>query len=85
MSPVQLEELRRAIRAWLYDRAALAFNAQSIHRGVSRETPCTQPEVESALGFLSDLGHVKFASPEISAIKYYQIAHKGTLAHERGD
>ena len=84
MNPFQLEELRRAIRAWLYDRAALAFNAQSIHRGVSREIPCTQPEVETALGFLTDVGHVKFVPNKISAVKYYQIAAAGSLEHEAG-
>lgn len=84
MTPFQLEELRRAIRAWLYDRAALAFNAQSVHRGVSREIPCTQPEVETALAFLLDLGHVKFIPNQISAVKYYQISAAGSLAHESG-
>jgi len=85
MNAQQLEELRRAIRSFLADRAALAFNSFSIHRGVSRETPCTQPEVEAALGFLLDLGHIKTVPNRISAVSYYQIAAAGRLAHERGE
>lgn len=85
MNAQQLEELRRATRSFLADRAALAFNPISIHRGVSRETPCTQPEVEAALSFLLDLGQIKTVPNRISAVCYYKIAAAGSLAHERGE
>jgi len=79
------EELRRLVRGWLADRAALGFNATAIHRGVSREMACTVPEVEDAIALLSDLKQLKQVPNRLGATKYWQIAAEGTLAHERGE
>lgn len=85
MSPELTEELRRLVRGWLADRAAMAYNINSIHRGVSREIRCTEPEVEAACLLLLDLGHLKIVPNSLGASKYYQIHANGTLAHERGE
>lgn len=85
MSPTQKEELRRLVRGWLAERAALAYNLTSIQRGVGRELACTEPEVAEACQLLHDLGHLKDVPNSLGSAKYYQIHAQGTLAHERGD
>ena len=85
MSNEQKEELRRLSLRWLAERAALAFNSSSIHRGVSRDLACTQPEAEAALELLLDLGWLKDVPNKLGAIRYYQVSAAGSLAYERGE
>ena len=85
MNPAHHEELRRVVRGWLADRAALAFNTGSIQRGVSREISCTEPEVAAACDLLLDLGHLKEIPNTLGANRYFKIHAAGTLAHERGE
>lgn len=85
MDAEEKEELRRLVRGWLADRAALAYSATQIHRGLSREIRATVGEVESALHLLLDLGHLKLVPNGLGATRYFQIHAAGTLAHERGE
>lgn len=85
MTAEQKEELRRGLRGWLADRCALAFNASSIHRGISREVRCTVPEVEESLFLLRGLRQVTATPSQLGSTLYYQITAEGTLAHERGE
>jgi hypothetical protein len=85
MDPQAKEEFRRAVRAYLAERPSLAFNENVIQRHVTREVPCTAPEVLAACDFLKDLGHIKEVPNSMGSLRYFQITAQGTLAHERGD
>jgi len=85
MNNQQKEELRRLTLAWMAQRAALAFNATSVQRGVSREMPCTIPEIEEAMLFLFSLRHLDEVRNSLGATRYFQINAAGTLAYERGE
>ncbi len=85
MTNTQKEELRRQTRDWMAARAALAFNATSVHRGVSREMPCTIPEVEEAMLFLFSLRLLDEVRNSLGAVRYFQINAAGILASERGE
>ena len=65
------------------ERAALSFNAGSVHRGVSREISCTEPEVEDALTLLSGMGQLDATHSSLGATLYYKITASGILAEER--
>lgn len=84
MNQMQKEELRRLVRTWLAERGALSFNAHSVHRGVSREIACTEPEVEDALTLLTGMGQVSAAHSELGSTLYYKVTAAGILANERG-
>jgi Holliday junction resolvase-like predicted endonuclease len=77
------EELRQAVRAWLAERPAGAFRADSIALRLHREHGCTPADVEAACLFLKDLGQVKEIEAELGASVYWQIDAKGILAYER--
>ncbi|MEI6605142.1 MAG: hypothetical protein WCP35_07520 [Verrucomicrobiota bacterium] len=85
MSNEQKEELRRLCLRWLAERAALAFNSSSIHRGVARDLACTLPEAEASLALLLEIGWLKEIPNKLGAIRYYQVSAAGTLAYERGE
>lgn len=84
MSTQQKEELRRHVLRYLAERAALSYNASSVHRGVSREMACTVPEVDEALDMLLDLELLRLIKNTFGAAKYYKISAAGTLAYEQG-
>ena len=85
MTPQQKEDFRRAIRTYLAERPSLAFNENVIQRHVTREVPCTSPEVLGACDFLLDLAHIKEVKNTMGSLRYFQITAIGTLAHERGE
>lgn len=85
MTQLQKEELRRLTLGWLAERAALAFSAASIHRGVNRELPHTPADAEAALSMLLDLGLLREVPNRLGATRYYKISAAGTIAHERGE
>jgi hypothetical protein len=83
---IRKEDLRRAVRAYLYDRIGTALSTESICRGLKREWDATENEIRQALHFFKDS-----ASPQIDANEdgcgatlYYRITSEGVLAHERG-
>lgn len=78
------EELRRLTLGWLCDRAALAFNAASINRGVSRELPHTVPETEDTVAFLESAGFVAEVPNALGGTRFWKITAAGMIAHERG-
>jgi hypothetical protein len=78
------EELRRLTLGWLDDRAALAFNAASINRGVNREMSHTIPETEETIAFLASAGFVAETPNPLGGTKFWKITAAGTIAHERG-
>lgn len=84
MNMATKEELRRLTLGWLNDRAALAFNAPSINRGVCRELPHTIPETEENLAFLHSAGFVAETPNPLGGTKFWKITAAGTIAHERG-
>lgn len=84
MNNTQKEELRRLVLAWMAQRAALAFNANSVQRGVSREMSCTIPEIEEVMLFLFSLKLLDEVRNSLGAVRYFQINAEGTLAYERG-
>jgi hypothetical protein len=85
MNNAQKEELRRLVLAWLAQRASLAFNATSVRLGVSREMPCTIPEIEEAMLFLFSLRLLDEVRNSLGAVRYFQINAAGTLSYERGE
>lgn len=84
MDTLQKEELRRLCLGWLADRSALAFNARSVHAGISREMPCTHPETEECLIFLKSSGLLDDVPNSLGGTRYYKINATGTLARESG-
>jgi hypothetical protein len=84
MDPHQKEELRRLSLRWMAERSALAFNARSVHAGVSREFPCTHTETEETLEFLKSSKLLDDVPNSMGGTRYYKINAAGQLAHERG-
>lgn len=79
------EEVRHAVLDYLAARPLAAQSAGTIHRRISREFDgLTLPEVEAALIFLADLGHVRIEPDQLGATKYFQVTAQGQLAQERG-
>lgn len=85
MTPAQKEELRRLVLAWMAQRCAVAYNSESVHRGVSREMPCTRPEVDEAMHFLFCLKMLNEVPNALGSARYFQANATGILAYERGD
>lgn len=77
------EELRYAVRAYLAERPAAAFQSSTIARALHQEHGCTEADVQAALLFLHDLGHVKTVERELGTTVYWQATAKGILAYER--
>ena len=85
MSPDQKEELRRLVLGFMAKRPSCAFNCVSVHQGIRRDMPCTEDETEETLLFLRSSGLLDEVPNAMGSRRYYQVNHKGTLAHERGD
>lgn len=79
---IRREECRREVRTYLAERPAVAMRLAAIVRGVRDVGGFSQEEVEAALTFLFDLGHVKKLQPDYGVTVSWQITAKGTLAHE---
>jgi len=84
MDLYQKEELRRLCLRWMAERSALAFNARSVHAGISRDMAVTHPETEEALDFLHSSGMLDNIPNGMGGTKYYKVNAKGTLSHEAG-
>lgn len=78
------EDCRRAVRAYLYARQAVAQSAATVTRGLTMEHDFTLAEVSSALRFLHDLQQLKIPENSMGAIEHFQITARGILAEERG-
>jgi hypothetical protein len=85
MDLTQKEEFRRLVLAWLAQRCAVAYNSESVQRGVSREMPCTRPEVDEALHFLFTMKLLNEIPNSMGSVRYFQANAAGILAYERGD
>lgn len=85
MSQIRREDLRRAIRAYLYDRIGTALSTASITRGLKREWNATEDEVRGTLVYLNttDPKQVDATHDDDGATKYYSINAAGVKAHER--
>lgn len=78
-----IAEFRRAVRAHLAERPAVAQPAATIHRALKREWGCELEEVAQACVFLLSLGHFKeVRDPLGGRVVDYQITAAGTIAHE---
>jgi Fe2+ or Zn2+ uptake regulation protein len=77
------EELRQAVRAYLAERPAGAYTAETIARQLRREHGCSPQDVEAACLFLQDLGQVKLVNATLGASHYWQATATGILAYER--
>jgi hypothetical protein len=79
-------DFRRAVRAHLAERPAVAQNAEVIHRHLRREFDCTLEETANALLFCEALGHLRVTmDPMGGPTKFYQATAPGIIAHERGE
>lgn len=83
---IRREDLRRAVRAYLYDRIGTALSTASITRGLQQEWRASEDEIRAVLHFFKDA-----ASPQIDATEdacgatlYYRITSEGVKSHERG-
>ncbi len=81
---LQREACRKETRAYLAERAGLAFDSSAITRGLRFRGGFQECGVLAALGFLKSRGHVCEDADGDGATLYYQITAEGTLAHERG-
>lgn len=78
------EECRRAVRAYLAERARLSMGIGAITRGLCREGGFSEEEVADALAYLVSRRHVTESPDPDGATPYFQISAEGVLAHERG-
>lgn len=79
------EDLRRAVRHYLAQRATVAQDAGTIHRAIRRAEPCELREIEAALTFFIHLDppQIRTVRESLGATLYYQITSAGVLADER--
>lgn len=85
MTLTQKEELRRLVLAWMAQRCAVAYNSESVQRGVSREMPCTREEAAEAMHFLFSMKLLDEIRNTMGSVRYFQANAAGILAYERGD
>ena len=83
---IRKEDIRRAVRAYLYDRIGTALSTASIARGLKREWDLSEVEVRHALHFFKDSSNPQIDASEdaCGATLYYRITSEGVKAHERG-
>lgn len=81
----EAEDIRYAVRNYLAARPAVSQSADTIYRGVRRETECSAEQVKDALTFLTSAEQVQMTFSGLGSTRYYQITAKGTLAYERGE
>lgn len=85
-TPSEKEEIRHAVRGYLYDRQRAAQPATTINRNLRREgTQCDLEDVEIALHFLASLKQVETAPDDLGSTEYFSLTAAGILAHERAD
>ena len=86
MQQIDLEELRHAVRTYLYARPSAAMSADAIRHGLSLKGHKYEvDEVTNAALFLSSLdpAQVRQIHDQLGATPHYQITAAGQLAHER--
>lgn len=82
----QREELRHAVRTYLYARPTAAMSVDAIRHHLARHGYRFEAEdVEAAAEFLAgmDPAQVEAIQDGLGASKAYRITSAGTLAHER--
>ena len=79
----QREQCRKETRAYLAERAGLAFDSSAITRGLRMRGGFQEADVRDALNFLKGRGHVLAEPDGDGATLYWQITADGTLAYER--
>ena len=78
------EEIRHAVRTYLYDRAGVAQPAHVITRHLIKDGHrCDKDDIEIALGFLVGMGLINEIPDELGGTKYFRINSDGMLSHER--
>jgi hypothetical protein len=83
--PQRAEDVRLAVREYLYNRPSISQTAGIIHSRLAMDTDYTYHEVSAALSFLVSLGQVSSKVSGLGATISYQITAAGTLAKERGE
>lgn len=85
MDESDLPHLRRAVRAHLADRPAVAQSAETIHRHVGPQFSATLQHVKDAARFLTGLRQLEAIHDSLGgSTLYYRATPEGILAHERG-
>lgn len=83
-TPSAKEEIRHAVRTYLYDRQRAAQTAATITRNLVREgNQCDLEDVEVALAFLASKGQVESAPDDLGSTEYFKLSATGILDHER--
>ena len=78
-----IAQFRRAVRAHLADRPAVAQSPATIHRAVGPEHGASVGQVAEACIFLTSLGDFReLTDPLGGSTRRYQITATGTIAHE---
>lgn len=86
MEDSHIPEFRRAVRAHLAERPAIAQNPATIQRHLAREHDCTLADTENACAVLEALKHISAANDPLGGkTKFYKATAEGILAHERGE
>ena len=84
-TPAEKEEIRHAVRTYLYDRQKAAQPIATITRNLKRDgVLCDDDDVGIALAFLSGAEQVKEEFSSLGATKYFSLTTTGILCHERG-
>jgi len=79
------ENARRAVRAYLAERSALAFHPRTILNRVNEghANDFTEEEINAALAFLVGDGQAEKSHEKLGATLYFKITSKGVIEHER--
>ena len=84
-TPAEKEDVRHAVRTYLYDRQRAAQTIATIARNLRRDgTRCDEDDVEIALAFLEGAEQATAEPDPLGSTKYYRLTSDGILAHERG-
>lgn len=83
-TPAEKEEVRHAVRTYLYDRQRAAQTIATITRNLRRDgTQCDEDDVEIALAFLTGMDQVAETPDPLGSTKYFKLTATGILDHER--
>lgn len=86
MEDSDIPDFRRAVRAHLAERPAVAQTTATIHRHVARQFSASLADTEKAISFLLALNQFKaLDDPMGGSVKSYQATAEGILKHERGE
>ena len=83
-TPAEKEEIRHAVRSYLYSRLLAAQPVATIGRNLRKDgNRCDDEDVEMAAAFLVGMEQAESISDGLGSTEYYKLSPAGILDHER--